>query len=289
VRDEVFVSGFSIVRNAVKMQYPVEAALRSIAPLCDEIVVNVGDSEDDTLDLVRGIGDPKIRVFESVWGDEREVTNRMHSVQTNLALDRCRGRWCFYIQADEVLHEDDVPRVRAALERWAEDARVEALVFDYLHFYGSFEWIGTGRRWYRREVRVVRRASGARSVAGAQGFRIDGRKPRAAHSGARIFHYGWAKPPDAAVRKHLQWRRYRREPDADPPPHPYARIPGLRRFEGTHPAVMREWIERYGWPFDPRACPRDWSWRSLKAIVSDAVERATGWRPFEHRNYVLVG
>lgn len=204
---EVFVSGFSIVRNAVKMQYPVEAALRSIAPLCDEIVVNVGDSEDETLDVVRGIGDPKIRIFESVWGDEREVTNRMHSVQTNLALDRCRGRWCFYIQADEVLHEDDVPRVRAALERWADDARVEALVFDYLHFYGSFDWIGTGRRWYRREVRILRRASGARSVAGAQGFRIDGRKPRAAHSGARIFHYGWAKPPDAAVRKHLQWRR----------------------------------------------------------------------------------
>ncbi|MBI4513168.1 MAG: glycosyltransferase [Gemmatimonadetes bacterium] len=287
---DVFVSGFSIVRNAVRYRYPVEAALRSIAPLCDEIIVNAGDSDDETLEVVRGIGDPKIRVFESVWGDEVTVGNLMHSLQTNLALDRCRGTWCFYIQADEVLHEDDVSEARAAMEQHAEDPRVEALVFDYLHFYGSFDWIGTGRRWYRREVRIVKKATGIRSVAGAQGFRVDGRKPRAVLSGARIFHYGWAKRPEVAGQKVLQWYRFRRDPEWQKRTrYSFRRIPGLRRFEGSHPGVMRGWIERDRWDFEPRDYPRDWSWKSVKAILSDAVERASGWRPFEHRNYVRVG
>lgn len=285
----VFVSGFSIVRNAVKYQYPIEPALRSIVPLCDEIVVNVGDCDDGTLDLVRGIGDPKIRILESEWGDELVMTNRMHSIQTNLALDACRGTWCFYIQADEVVHEDDLPRVRNAMERYATDGRVEALVFDYLHFYGSFDWIGTGRRWYRREVRVVKKATGIRSVAGAQGFGVAGRRPNAALAGARIFHYGWAKSPALVLEKRLQWHRFRRDPAwRKRPRHAFRRIPGLRRFTGTHPAVMRPWIERHRWEFEPQDYPRDWSWKSVKAILSDAAERATGWRPFEHRNYVLV-
>jgi glycosyltransferase involved in cell wall biosynthesis len=286
---DVLVSGFSIVRNALKYRYPVEAALRSIAPLCDELVVNVGDGDDGTLEAVRGVDEPKLRILENVWGDELVVGNLMHSIQTNRALDACRGTWCFYIQADEVLHEDDVPKVREAMARHAADQRIEGLVFDYLHFYGSFDWVGIGRRFYRREVRVVRKSSGVRSVAGAQGFRVDGRKPRAARSGARIFHYGWAKRPELAVEKRLQWYRFGKDPDwRTRPRYAFRRLPGLVRFTGTHPVWMRDWIAEHNWAFDPNGISRDWSWKSLKAIASDAVERATGWRPFEHRNFQLV-
>ena len=281
-----FVSGFTIVRNAVRFDLPIEAALRSISPLCDEIVVNVGDSEDETLEIVRSIDDPKIRVLESVWGDPAAMSNVLHSIETNRALDACRHPWCFYVQADEVLHEDDVPRVRAALERHGEDARVEALVFDYLHFYGSFDWVGVGRRWYRREVRLVRKASGIRSVGGAQGFRVAGRKPRAAPSGARIFHYGWSKRPEKVIEKRRLWQRYRGLP-GDPAAQAdlYRNLPELRRFQGSHPRVMRDWIAARNWDFDPRDYSRDRGWGELKLIVSDAIERVTGWRPFEHRNF----
>lgn len=286
---DITVSGFSIVRNAVRYGYPVEAALRSIAPLCDEIIVNVGDCDDGTLELVRAIGEPKIHILESVWGDEVTVGNVMHSVQTNRALDECRGTWCFYIQADEVLHEDDVPQVREAMARHAANKRIEGLVFDYLHFYGSFDWVGVGRRFYRHEVRIVRKSGGIRSVAGAQGFRVEGRKPRAARSGARIFHYGWAKRPELAVEKRLQWYRFGKDPAwRERPRYAFRRVPGLRRFSGTHPRIMRGWIAEHNWAFDPGAIPRDWSWKSVKALVSDAVERTTGRRPFEHRNFELV-
>lgn len=283
-----FVSGFSIARNAVKYGYPIEAALRSIAPLCDEIVVNVGVSDDGTLERIRGIGDPKIRIVETDWGDETEIGSRVLSIQTNRALAECRGTWCYYVQADEVLHEQGLTSVRETLRRYANDPRVEGLLFDYLHFYGSFDWVGLGRRFYRREVRIVRKASGIRSVGDAQGFRVGDRKPRTVHSGGRIFHYGWAKRPELAEEKRLMGYRLHRLDLHSMPRYAFRRLPGLRPFRGTHPAVMREWIAEHHWEFDPRDYPRDWSWKSIKAVFSNAVERWTGWRPFEHRNFQRV-
>lgn len=54
------VVGFSFIRNALKYNYPVEEALRSILPLCDEIIVAVGNSEDNTRQLISSI-DAKIK------------------------------------------------------------------------------------------------------------------------------------------------------------------------------------------------------------------------------------
>ena len=63
------VSGFTFIRNAIKYDYPIAEAIKSILPICDEVVVAVGKSDDETLSLVKGI-DPKVRVIDTVW-DER--------------------------------------------------------------------------------------------------------------------------------------------------------------------------------------------------------------------------
>src|SRR5207244_626062 len=65
------ISGFSIVRNAVRLDYPIVPAIRSILDVCDEVVVNVGRSDDDTRDLVAGVGDPRVRILESEWDFSR--------------------------------------------------------------------------------------------------------------------------------------------------------------------------------------------------------------------------
>ena len=143
------VSGFTFVRNAVKYDFPVVEAIRSILPIVEEFVVNVGDSEDDTLGLIRAIGDPKVRIVENRWDPQKQKDGAVFREQTNLALDACTGDWAFYLQADEALHEDDHPALRAALARLHEDPRAEGLLFDYVHFYGSFHTVGTSRRRYR--------------------------------------------------------------------------------------------------------------------------------------------
>ncbi len=286
----VKVSGFTIVRNAIKLDFPVEASIRSLLPVCDEVVVDVGRSEDETLDLVRGIGDPRIRIVETEWDMTRRNTVLGH--ETLRAMRECRHPWGIYIQADEVLHERGAEELVAAIQRHDGDPRVEGLLVRYLHFYGGFDTIATHRRWYRREVRAVRLdpALDIRPYQGAQGFRVGPghRKIRARLTTAEMFHYGWARPAQALREKRELGKTMYPWRDADDRKPLLAWVPGIRPFRGTHPAVAQAWIEPRRLDPDRVIAPRRFRLRFLRYYVSGAIERLTGVRPFEFRNYTLV-
>ena len=61
------VSGFTFVKNAVKYGYPVVESITSILPIVDEMVVCLGDSEDETNKLIGSISSGKIKIIHSVW------------------------------------------------------------------------------------------------------------------------------------------------------------------------------------------------------------------------------
>ena len=287
----VNVSGFTIVRNAIKLDFPVEASIRSILPICDEVVVNVGHSEDGTLELVRSIADPKIRIIETEW--DMSQRNTVLGIETHRAMRACMHPWGVYIQADEVLHEEGALELAAAIQRADADASIEGLLVRYIHFYGGFETIATHRRWYRREVRAVRLAPelDIRPYQGAQGFRVgpDHRKIRARLTGAQMFHYGWARPGQALREKRSLNRTLYPWRNADEGSPLLDWIPGIRQFTGTHPAVAREWIEARRHDPDRVIEPRRFRWRFLRYYVSGLIERLTGVRIFEFRNYKIVG
>ena len=133
------VSGFTIVRNGMLYAYPFKEAILSILPLCDEMIVNVGKSDDNSLDIVRSISDKKIKIIESEW-DMTLKGGKVLSTETNKALMECSGDWCFYIQGDEVLHEKYYDNVRAAMKKYYNDSKTEGLRFWYQHFYGSYDY-----------------------------------------------------------------------------------------------------------------------------------------------------
>ncbi|HEY3934201.1 MAG TPA: hypothetical protein VGL65_06235 [Gemmatimonadales bacterium] len=282
------ISGFTIIRNASRLDFPLEASIRSVLPVVSEFVVNVGASEDDTLARVRAIGDPRIRIMETIWDPGRGVA--MLADETARALAACRAPWAIYIQADEVFADGSAELVRAAIERADCDPRIEGVIVDYRHFYGGFDMLASNRKWYRREVRAVRVAAAAaiHPYRDAQGFRVGprDRKIRAIRSGAVMHHYGWARPEWALRAKRTEdagLDAARQRLDANRPLLPW--IPGIRRFTATHPAAMRPWIaERTiaGTLIEP------WRFRGehLRYLASAAVEGLTGWRPFEFRNYV---
>lgn len=284
------VSGFTVIRNGVLMGYPVVQSIRSILPVVDELVVGVGQSDDDTKAMIAAIGDPKIHMFDSHWDTTKTKGGLILSEKTNEALDRCQNDWCFYIQADEVVHEEDHGNIREALARVADNPKVQGLLFKYIHFYGSYETIATSRRWYRNEVRIVRKSSGIRSHNDAQGFRVAGEKPIVAPSGARIFHYGWVKPPKVMGEKSKQlnrwWHGNKRDHEFDE--FEYDRQYGLRPFEGTHPAVMRELVEAQSWKFDTSRHFRDWNLKDLNLLASDVFERVFKHRIGEYKPYRLI-
>ncbi len=100
-----------MVRNAIKYGYPVAESLRSLAPLVDETVVAVGKSDDGTLELVRSLDLPDLRIIETVWDESLRVGGRVLAQQTNVALAQCRLPWAFYLQADEVVQRSGIPAV----------------------------------------------------------------------------------------------------------------------------------------------------------------------------------
>jgi hypothetical protein len=286
----VKISGFTIVRNAIRLDFPIEASIRSILPICDEVVVNVGRSEDETLDLVRSIGDPKIRIIETDWDMSRQ--NSVLGLETLHAMQACRYAWGVYIQADEVLHERGSQELASCIQRYDSDLQVEGLLVRYIHFYGGFDTIATHRRWYRREVRALRLAPelDIRPYQGAQGFRVGPaqRKIRARLTEAEMFHYGWARPSRALKEKRELGRTLYPWRDASENRPLLAWIPGIRRFTGTHPAVAHDWIEARRHDPERVIAPRQFRWRFLRYYISGAIERVTGVRVFEFRNYTIV-
>ena len=282
------ISGFTIIRNATRLDFPLEASIRSVLPAVDEMIVNVGESEDDTLDRVRAIADPRLRVLQTTWDSTRGPA--MLADETQRAMAACRSPWGIYIQADEVLGDGGAALIRATIERCDPDPRIEGVLVEYRHFYGGFTTVVRNRKWYRREVRAVRLGGPAdvRSYRDAQGFRAGPamRRIRAVASGAVMSHYGWARPSwalDAKRSEDIALDPARRGGLARRPLVPW--IPGLERFDGEHPQAVREWIaarDAHG----QMVAARRFEAHHLRLMLSGAIEHATGWRPFEFRNYV---
>jgi len=254
------VSGFSIVRNAIQYGYPVAESLRSLAPLVDEMIVAVGRSEDGTLDLVRSLEIPGLRVLETVWDEGLRVKGRVLAQQTNLALAECRHPWAFYLQADEVVHEEDFPRIRSALARWGDDPDVDALRFRFLHFEGTYAYVNWVQYW--KQCRLVRNDGRLQSVEDAAGFgRVDGGRLRVRKTGAKIYHYGWARAPEVLKRKTLAFQKlyhddaYVASRFGEIPPEYLSDVDIAFRFRGTHPAAMAERVGAQSWRIPPDRRP----------------------------------
>lgn len=285
------VCGFTIIRNATKLDYPVVEAISSILPLCDEMIVAVGNSEDDTLEVVKNIHPQKIRIIKTTWDDTQRAGGRVLALETDKAFAAipADADWCFYIQADEVVHEKYHERIKDYMHRYLDDQRVDGLLFGYRHFYGSYDYTGTSWKWYRREVRVIRNNKTIFSYRDAQGFRKgENEKLRVKLIDAEIYHYGWVREPRAMRRKQEamsqlyhddQWieEHIPAEEEFD-----YSNIDSLALFEGVHPSIMDARIRRLNWKFDHDLSRNKLTFReTLKRIVSKLL----GYRVGEYKNY----
>jgi hypothetical protein len=288
------ITGFTFVRDGLRLGYPFIESIRSLLPLCDEIIVNVPTSTDNTLQAVRAIGDPKIRVIESEWSSDYRAGGLALSHHTNLALEQCAGDWCVYIQADEVLHEDSIPAMKAAMRQELANPQAQGLLVNYTHFYGSYWTEVYSFGWYYREVRVVRRDPSIRSCGDAQGFRTtSGEKLLVKNSGGRYFHYGYAlEPGQARVKLGNLSEVYANTKScaelAQRPARFYEDDQKVKPFRGAHPATMRETISAATWTYQSRnpliRLRRNYFWEDVALLL----KRCTGITLGVHKNYRLI-
>lgn len=279
------ISGLTIIRNAELMDYPIVESIKSLLPIVDEYIVCVGSGDDNTRGLIEKIESDKIKIIDTVWDTSNNSGGRILSKKTNEAISYCTGDWCFYLQADEILHEKDRELLLSDMKKYLSDESVEALTLNFVHFYGSYDIISTARNWYRKEVRIIKKDADVKSVKDAQGFRVGKRKPYSKHSSGIIYHYGWVKCAQKMKERLDQQSFWWKEKDMGTG---CRMIYGLRRFVGAHPTVMAKRIREQNWDFKPKYCPRDWQFRDYRNLVSAFIEKVTGQRIRENKNYILV-
>ena len=290
------ISAFTFVRNAVKLGLPIVESIKSILPIVDEYIVNVGNSSDDTLKLLKSLKSKKIRFVYHDWDDRYTEKMRIYAIQTNLAMYECKGDWLFYLQADEVVHEDDLPKIIEAIKKYDSDKNVQGLLFHWKHFWGSYNTILDSYVHYRQEIRVIRNFLGVSSWRDAQGFRIDGKKLHVKDSGASVYHYGWVLSGEQGAAKAKNHSLFFRGKEAtkkfniaDKDKYFYDVDPYiLGTFKGTHPAVMKKRIEGYVDTFDKSRCEKRIKGKDLKRRIKTFLERTFGWRIGEYKNYILI-
>jgi len=292
------VSGVTFVKNAVKYGYPVVESIKSILPIVDEMIVCLGDSDDETNKLIESIGSEKIKIIHSVWDNNLREGGKVLELDSyyELVVSAAESVWLFYIQADEVLHEKYHTGIMEAMKNYKADDSVEGLLFNYHHFYGSYKFIGDGRSWYSKEIRIIRNDKRIRSYLDAQGFRKDGRKLQVKLIKAYMYHYGWVRNPVEMQKKYTDfgklwhadegfenWAKAEMEKSKE---FDYSKIDSLTVFTGTHPAVMKGLIEKEDWKFDVDI--KNKNFKNIKHRLLYFIWQKFGWRPFEYSNYKRI-
>lgn len=286
------VCGFTFIRNAEKYDFPIVEAISSVLPLCDQFVVAVGESEDSTRAIIETISPEKITIIDTVWDESLLKGGVVYASETDKAFQAIPAEfdWCFYIQGDEVLHEKFLPAVKKSMQHNLNRKEVDGLLFAYKHFFGTYDYVGDCRHWYRNEIRIVRNDKSIRSYRDAQGFRKNGQKLKVVPVVAEIYHYGWVRHPkfmqekinsvkqfyDGISEKEAGQKAVEREFNYS------GNYDALAKFDGTHPKIMEKRIARLNWKVevDLHKTNLKWKYRLLYKI-----EKWFGVRLFEYRNY----
>ena len=240
------VSGFTFIKNAEMLGYPFIESIQSVLPIVDEFVIAVGESDDNTLEIIKSIKDNKIRIIETQWNESMQDRGYVYAQQKMTAQFSCTGDWAFYLEGDEVLHEKDLDTIRNTMEQHLDNPEVEALYFDYYHFYGKPDQVGIAG--YKRAPRIIRNTIRNYSPDGLFFVVMDknkkGRYPRAAHAGCHIYHYGHVRKVERNNEKIKQVGKYwgNKEPNTFST---YGNIDlgEIRPFTGVHPKIVQKWID----------------------------------------------
>ncbi len=253
------VTGFSFIKDAITYDYPVEEAIRSILPVCTNFVVAVGRSNDETLSLIKAIDPDKITIIETVWDETQREGGRVLALETDKAYQAIANDadWCFYIQGDEVVHEKYLPVIHERMLMYKDRRDVDGLLFNYLHFYGSYDYIAAASNFYKKEIRIIRKNDTFFSYRDAQGFRKgNNEKLNVIAIEAFMYHYGWVKQPKAMQAKQENFHKYWHDDAwvqknvAKADEFDYSNISSLKKFSDTHPEIMNERVRAINWHFD---------------------------------------
>ena len=242
----MIVSAFTFIKNGDILGYPFIESIKSVLPIVDEFVINVGDCEDQTLEKINNISSSKIKIIQSSWNENMVDRGFIYGQQKMIAQYSCSGDWLFYIEGDEIYHEKDLMHIREQLEVNLNEEKVEAIAFKFLHFYGNKNSYLNSPGWYRSEARIIKSSIRSYAPDGLFWLVLDsnklGRYPRAKLLDIYCYHYGWVRSEEEMNLKSHKIQKYwnKKYTKID-----YSQIDQkiIREFKDEHPSVMKQWLK----------------------------------------------
>jgi glycosyltransferase involved in cell wall biosynthesis len=292
------ISGFTYVRNGITYQYPFIASIKSLLPIVDEMIVVVGDSNDGTRESIAAIDSSKIKIIDTIWDPTLNEGGKIYALQANTGLEASNGDWLIHIQADEVIHEKVIQKLKEAIIINDPFEEVDGLLLPFYHFWGDYKYIRTTRKTHRFEIRAFRNKGVVKSFRDSQGFRKyksessykngdKGWKLNVVKIEVPIYHYSYTRNPKLMKAKSITFDSFysskiRKDENI---PFDYNQIDKIVNFNGEHPIYMKEIIQNKDWEFiyDPSK-----SNMKFKDKILNWFADKTGIHLFEYKNYKLI-
>ena len=147
------ISGFMIAKNLLKQGYPFVEAVASALPICDEFLISDGYSTDGTFELLQKMAllNRKIKVSRYNW-----LTTKSLSVltdATNEVRKKCSFEHIFYVQANEIVPENDIEVIKSLPEILPQ---ARTFCFPFSHVLGNQKWAEQFRlRFSKNEPGII--------------------------------------------------------------------------------------------------------------------------------------
>jgi len=193
------ISVVFVIKNAIKQGYCFWDSLCSCLPFADEIIISDGYSDDETYEYllkfkeVHG-GKIPIKMFRDKW-DDTSYHGEVIAKISNLNLERAKCDWIYYLQADEIIHEDSIDHIKHI----ASLPDFNAVSFPFHHFIEQWEPSDEG---YTEAIRMIRNHRNIYLVGDAWNFEGDTAPVcPAGHSPKPIYHFAWVFPKNNHVKR----------------------------------------------------------------------------------------
>ena len=130
------ISGFMIVKDVLRQGYPFVEAIASALPICDEFLISDGYSTDGSFEVLNRIAqlNSKVKVYQYRWPEKKNIT--VLADVTNEARGKCRFPYIFSVQANEIIHEESAPVIKALPNMLPQ---IDTFSFPYLQMLSKYK------------------------------------------------------------------------------------------------------------------------------------------------------
>ena len=186
------ISGFTTARNVISLQYPLEACVKSLRSVCDEVVLGYDPyTEDGTHELaVKLAQDLDLVLFESKWDMDNRNSGTEIGIQADKTMEKCLFPWVLYCQLDEALHEDDRDSLHGLI---ASPGDITGFSFVRPYFWQNLHTIR--KDWSPEVIRLIRR--GTHTFSSLDGHSCETLQGRVEKSRLWMYHYSRLGDPQA--------------------------------------------------------------------------------------------